>query len=148
METLERHRKALALPEQNMLAVNEATPLLNVTKAQMRGMTAEDCEEAALLLQQWSFHLQRRANLLQATVEWCEEAIRHVIAEDVSKMPGWSFDERRAVAVRRSEAASRFQALKVQAQVMAADIAYCPVRVENQARRFADLARTKVKQHG
>lgn len=148
MAELDRHQRALALPEYGQDLENEARDLLNVSRARIRGMSAEECEEAAILLQQLAFHLQRRQNRCDSTVLWCEESIRWVIAREVVVGRGYLFEERKALAIRQNAVASRLQALKVQAEVLARDIAYLSVRIENQARRFSDMAKIKGKQHG
>lgn len=145
---LDRQQNRLGLPARNQQAENEATSLLDVTRTELRGMSAEQCEEAAILLQQFSFHIQRWQNRCQSTIDWCEANIKHIIAPEVGKMPGYSLEERRPLAVRGNTAATKLQTLKVKAEGMATDIAYLSTRVENQARRFADLAKIKVKHHG
>lgn len=145
---LDRQQARLALPPQPAQIKNSVTPFMDLTQAQIRSMTAQECEEGAVLLQQLAFYVQRHYNRCQAVMDWCEERIRLVIAPDVGKMTGYSLEERRPLAVSRSPIAMKIQAVKSEAQSKLADIAYIPQRVENQARRLSDLAKTKVKQHG
>lgn len=145
---LDRRQASLALPPIRSDQESEVTGLLEVSRAQIRGMTAEECHEAAILLQQEAFHLQRYVNRCQAQVDWIESNIVYLLAPAEAAQRYVSPATRRALAVRNNPVAWEFHSRQVKARTLAADIAYLSSRVEWQAKFFDNMARTKGKQHG
>src|ERR1700732_5053898 len=95
---------------------NEATELLKATRARLRGMSAEECGEAAAILAQLGFHIQRALNWHRMVVDWCRECIDRMLTGGIARATGWKFEERRLHALRESKTAQQVDALWVRAQ--------------------------------
>lgn len=147
VEELDRRQANLALPTQNATGT-DVQVLLDMDRARIRGMTAEDCGEAALLLRSEAYYLQRYHNRVGAVAKWCEARLREIIAHDVGQVKGWSYQERAALAIRQNDAARRCNDVMVQAQTYAEDVNYLAARVEQAGQEYSNLARIKQKQHG
>lgn len=53
---------------------------LSITYEEMKSLTAEECDEASLLLTQQSFYLQQELNYHKSRYDWCESTLSYFIA--------------------------------------------------------------------
>jgi hypothetical protein len=121
----------------------ELLKYLDLTAAQLKGMDAEECGIGSVLLAQYSAYLQRVNNQERASIDWCEDNLQAIIRPRLPKVFGYSWEERRSNAIGESDQAKRFEQLMVAAKSRSARIGYLAGKVENTARRLAELAAIK-----
>lgn len=122
---------------------NEADRLLNLTRDQIRQMTALECSEAAYALEQFAFHLQRGINRQQSLANWAEQRVTRLIAPFVHQIPAYSPGERKATAIQQNDAAKETESVRVSAQLKVDRLSYLPGRVASLAKQMADISYNK-----
>lgn len=126
----------------------EAKKYLNITHAELSKMTDEQCGEASVVLAQFGFHLQKALNRETAIIAWCEDATGRAIAQQVTQYDAKSADERKALAIKDNDYATKLQMLKTQAQARVNKINYLPSKTEWLSRTLLELQQTKRRKNG
>lgn len=120
---------------------SEAKNILTIEPEMLKRMGAAQCSEAAVVLIQYAFYLQRVANRLQSRIRWAEESVRKTIAPILGEQRGYSFEERRLQAVRQDEAASKADEIRVKAQLKLDRVSYLSTKVESMSRALQNIKR-------
>jgi hypothetical protein len=145
---LDEQVKRLALPPVLNGIQSDVTKYLNMSEASLRGLTEEDCATAAALIQQESTLIQQQVNRCHSIMKWAEQRIQWIIAPVVNNMPGYGYQERRILAIRQNETATKYEEERMKAECLSIDIGYISLRLENQARILADVMKVKVRKNG
>jgi hypothetical protein len=132
--------RALGLPVGPSANGGETERLLSMPAEQTRGMSNEALMEAAFALHQEARYVQQKLNECRSLARWCDANIRHLVAEEASRLPGSWYEERRVLAVRRSPAALALEAAKAEMDLLAGWLAYQPERIREQAEMFKAIA--------
>lgn len=140
------YEKASGLP--SITPNSEAEQYLNMSHKELQPMTAELCGEAAVVLAQYSFHLQRCYNSELARITWAEDSIRRTITDSINQVRGASFEERKMQATKQNEYAFKLDQIRTWAKCRADKLSYLASKVEFLARTFLDLQQTKRRQNG
>lgn len=150
LSEIDRLERSLALPDfdKQDLALNAVTGLLEISREQLRGLSAEECQENAILLAQLAFHVQRKENRLKAVVEMCQANLPMLIAQTVGSQRGNSLEERRLLAIKNHPVAWKLKQLETQYQLQLTGLNYLAMRIEYYSRLFHEQAKIKGKQHG
>lgn len=122
---------------------NEVAKLLTMTPGDLREMDAVACAEAAVLLEEFAFHIQRAENRQKTRVNWANARIEKMIAPNLHKQPGYSHEERRAKAISQDDAAMATEQERLNAAVRLDRISYLSNRISTMAKRLAELASMK-----
>lgn len=148
-----RHAAILQLlqsyPEQIKLGVlqpdNETEKLLNLTRADLRRMTAEDCGEAAFILNRMATYIQLQYNQIQADIEWCQQNIDAIISRSVDKYGSQylPYEYRRNLAIMQDDVAKKLQGIIVQAKLRLTSLSFLATQIHAQARSLENLQQTK-----
>lgn len=127
---------------------SEAEKYLNMPHDELRKLSAEDCGEAAVVLAQLSFSIQKHYNQELARIGLCEEEIRRTITNEISQYRGNSFEERKMQAIRGNDKAIKLDRIKGWAQARANRLSYLASKIEFLSRTFLDYQQTKRRQAG
>lgn len=118
---------------------------LYLSQEEIRKMTAEDCSEACVLLNNFSFHLSRTINREKSKLRWCNEKIFKTVSERLTEYRYFSPEERMALAVKDDDYAQKIKSLSVKIQARIDRIEYLPIRIEKVSDMFSNLAYSKRK---
>lgn len=141
---LDDFEKSIGLPPLGSPNVT-ALALLDLTKEQLRGMTRDDCSEGAALLAQYSFYLQRVSNREKVIIDYCDSSINAIVRPRLNQQKGWSYDERRLLAIAENDVARHLEGVQVKAQTRLNRLGFLASKVENMSRRLSELADAKRK---
>jgi hypothetical protein len=131
---------SLGLPRLPPECSSEASRLLSLPPEAIRKLSGPECSEAAVLLMSYAVFLQRAAGREQSRARWAEESIRRITAVNAASQKGFSYQERLALAVRESPAASELDRARVMALSRLDRIVYVSTKVEGLARAFMSMA--------
>lgn len=143
---LEEYEKGCGLPKVQIHS--EAEQYLNMNHDDINRLSAEYCGEAAIVLAQYSFHLQRCYNAELARMTWAEDSIKRTITENINQVKGASFEERKMQATKQNEYAFKLDQIRTWAKCRADKLSYLASKVEFLARTFLDLQQTKRRING
>jgi hypothetical protein len=119
---------------------------INMSQHELNAMSAEDCNEAAVMLTSLAFHVAKACNKLRAKIRYCNEAILKCIASRTANYRYNSPDERKALAIQEDDFASNTKRQEVSLSCRLERIDYLSLRLEKVADMFASLAATKRRQ--
>lgn len=122
---------------------NEAMNLLEIEPEELRRMTAEECGEAAVILNSFAFHLQRAVNREMGRAKWADASVKKAITHSLGQQRGQSFEERRLLAIANDEAAAKLDQIGVQAQLRIERLSYLAAKAESVAKSFMGLQSTR-----
>jgi hypothetical protein len=143
---LDKYEKSKGLPD--VVPHGEAQQYLNINQAQLAKLTPEQCGEAAVMVAQFGFHLQKVYNREIGVINWCEDCIQRTITPELKQYNAPSADERKRLAIRGNEYASKLQRLKSIAQARVDRLSYLPAKVEWLSRTLLELQQTKRRGNG
>lgn len=143
-DALDRWESSLGLPVSCPVEVElEATRLLSISPRVLHAMGSADLGEAAYVLEQFAFFLQRATNREQTRLRRAEENVRRLIAPHLQKVSAYSWDERKLLAVRYSQAAREQDNERVEAQLRVDRLAYLAARVGGLVKAFQGLQQAR-----
>lgn len=143
---LKQYEKTCGLPD--IVPHSEAEQYLNISHKELQRLSSEECGEAAVVLAQYSFHLQRCLNAEIARMTWAEDTVKHTITDQLKQQGGNSFEERKMASIKHNEFAYKVDQIRMWAKCRADKLAYLASKVEFLARTFLDLQQTKRRQNG
>lgn len=154
----QKHQKIAALledyPEKigigKLKPVNEVNHFLTIEQSELRRMSAEECGEASVILNQSATYVQLEQNKISADIEWCESYLQFIIAGEIGNigtqyMP---YEYRKALAIKQNDVAMSLQGIITKAKLRMNLLNYLPNQLRNLSASFADLQQTKRQQRG
>lgn len=138
---LDEYERSVGLPE--IVPHSEAEQYLNMTHIELNRLTAIQCGEAAVVLAQYAFHIQRSHNKELARANWAEDSTDREVAASLNQHSAYSFKERRLLAVADNDYAVNLDKIKTWAKARAERLAYLATRVEFLSKTMLDLQQTK-----
>lgn len=118
---------------------------LYLSQDELKKMSSEDCAEACVLLNSFSFHLSRMLNKEKAKLRWCNEKILKAISSKLTDYRYFSPDERMALSVKDDDYAQKVKMLAVKIQARIDRTEYLPIRIEKVSDTFSNLSYNKRK---
>ena len=122
---------------------NEAKSLLEISPSALSQMNAEKCGEAAFLLFQFAFYLQKAVNKENSTIQWCEENLKLIVAKTVDQYTGYGYQERATKAILHNEAALKIDILRVEAGLRKNRICFLEDKVKLMGNALLTIQATK-----
>lgn len=121
---------------------------MGLSQAELKFVTYEECGEAALMLSDYAFHVQKLYNKEEALVDWCKEEIWLTIAPQMEqyRQAGQSYEERYYLAVHGNEYTKRLHQLKTGCGARAKQLSFLCQRLENMAEKYRNLQYAKRNQ--
>jgi hypothetical protein len=122
---------------------NEAKKLLNMNRNEIEKLSPQDCAASALILNELSFHVQRAYNREIARVNWAEQTVKEVVANEVSNYKGYSYQERLFQAIKNNEHARTLSKIKKYAKQRSDRLSFLSSGLNNRADIFLSIQRAK-----
>lgn len=125
----------------------EVELLMRLTRAELKVLSPEDCSEAAIILEQYSFYIQRVFNLDKARHDWCVEQVNRLIAPTLNQYGTnyTKYDEKRMLAVKDNDVASKLDFQRIKSMNRMNRLEYLSGKVGSYAHKFNKLAESKAK---
>jgi hypothetical protein len=127
---------------------NEVERFLAMTTMEIRRLNAEECGEAAVVLNQAGTYIQLQLNTLRADIDWCNKYVDWIVAGPITHYGGkyTPFEYRRLLASKDNDVATKLHKIVSDAELQAKCIEYLPNQLRATARSFSDLQQTKRSQ--
>ena len=121
----------------------EATQYMHMARNQIEKLSPQDCASAALILNELSFHIQRAYNREIARVNWAEDTIKTLVAQEVHNYKGYSYAERLEQAIKNNTHAMKLKKIKVYAKQRSDRLSFLSSNINNRADIFLAVQRSK-----
>ena len=144
---LDEYEKGIGLPQYNsgQFANEELEHYFSMDRKILESMTPQDCGEIAYRLGQFSFHIQRSINRELARVNWAEENIKEVIADELNSYKGYGYIEKASQAIKHNDNANSLNKIKKYAKMRADRLQYTATSVKNLSDILLNIQRSKLK---
>ena len=154
--TEKRRQKIIRLIEEYPIQIglgklqptNEVERYLNLTQAEIRRMTAEECGEAAYFISRAMTYIQLETNKIQADINWCEQYTQWLIAPIIQTVGGQytPFDYRRILAIKQNDTAMTLQKIISAGKTRLDTMAFITNQLRGVLTTFEGLQQTKRNQ--
>jgi len=127
---------------------NEVERFLTMQTTEIRRLNAEECGEAAVVLNQAATYIQLELNRMQADAAWCNQYIDWLIAQNITQYGTQytPFEYRKVLAIKDHDIAMQLQQIVTQIQLRVQSMSYIPNQLRATAASFSDLQQTKRSQ--
>ena len=113
---------------------------LYLSQEELSKMNAEQCSEACVLLNSFSFHITRVINKEKTKIRWCNERILSAIANNLAEYRYFSPEERIALCIKDNDYAKKIKKLAGLIQARIDRIEYLPIRIEKVSESLSGLS--------
>lgn len=124
-------------------AKSEALRYMDLPIDERKKITPENAADAVLVLAQFAAYISRVVQKEESKMFWLSEEIMKVIASRVNQQKGYSFEERKALAIAENEAAQRLERLRRESQAKWKRLAFHAMRVEKIAMAYQNLSNVR-----
>lgn len=121
----------------------ELNQYLTMSRDVLEKLTTEDCGQIAYRLGQFAFHVQRTLNREIARINWAEETLKEVIADDINNYKGYGYIEKSAQAIKHNDRASSLNKIKKFAKQRADRLTYLATSIKNLSDILISIQKTK-----
>ena len=145
----ERHARILRLLDEysiklglgRLQATNEVEKYLNLSQADIRRLTPEECGEAAYLLNRAALYVQNEINKAQADINWCQTYIDFLIAKSIESVGGqyMPHDCKKTLAIRQNDVAMKLQEIITSAKLRLDAMSFIPNHLRALAGTFEKI---------
>ena len=123
---------------------SELQKYLTMNRDDLERLTPEDCAQIAYRLGQFSFHVQRTLNREIARVNWSEETIKDVIADEVNNYKGYGYIEKSLQAIKNNDKAASLNKIKKYAKQRSDRLQYLAGNIKNLSDILLSIQKIKV----
>ncbi len=148
---LDEYEHSVGLPvyHANGLSETDLQKHLTMNRNQLEKLGPQECAEIAYILGQFSFHIQRTANRETARLNWADETIKEVIADEINNYKGYGYVEKSMQAIKHNEKANKLNKIKRYARQRVDRLCYLSNSIKNLSDILLSIQRAKmVKQNG
>lgn len=121
----------------------ELNQYLTMSRDVLEKLTTEDCGQIAYRLGQFAFHVQRTLNREIARINWAEETLKEVIADDINNYKGYGYVEKSAQAIKHNDRASSLNKIKKFAKQRADRLTYLATSIKNLSDILISIQKSK-----
>lgn len=118
---------------------NPVDDYLNMPIERMRKLSQDECREIALCLSQYAVFIQRCYNEQMGIFNNAKNKLDRMIVGEMQQIKAVTTDERKIIAIKGNEAASKMDQIKNEAFFKANQISNLAVHVDKLAKRYEDL---------
>jgi hypothetical protein len=146
-EVLDEYEKGMGLPvyQGTQFSNDELEHYFSMDRKVLEKMTPQDCGEIAYRLGQFSFHVQRSINRELARLNWAEENIKEVIADEINNYKGYGYIEKSMQAIKHNDNASALNKIKKYARMRSDRLQYIANSIKNLSDILLNIQRSKLK---
>jgi hypothetical protein len=122
----------------------ELQSYLTMNRDVLEKLTPEDCAQIAYRLAQFSFHVQRTLNREIARLNWSEETIKDVIADEINNYKGYGYMEKSLQAIKNNDKALALNKIKKYAKQRSDRLQYLAGNIKNLSDILLSIQKTKI----
>jgi hypothetical protein len=131
----------------NIFSEEELNGYLHMTRDELEKTTPEICGEIAYRLGQFAFHIQRSINREISRINWADETIKDIIADEINNYKGYGYIEKSLQAIKHNDKAAALNKIKKYAKQRSDRLQYLANSVKHLSDIMLSIQKTKVK-HG
>lgn len=124
---------------------NDVEKYLNLTEADLRRMSAEDCGIAAYIVAKAMTYVQLQTNQIQADMNWCNQYIQWMVAKVLHTVGGQytPVEYKRLLAIQQNDTAQTLYKVVINAQAKLDSMAFVTTQLRGVLNTLEGLQQTK-----
>lgn len=119
----------LGLPNLRTQIHSQTENILSMNPEEIARLTLIECGEAATLLSLVALQFQRLYNRESAKMLWADACVKKLLAKALPRTPGYSYDERRQLALSDNARAMEFEVIRLEAQLRAEQLNFLSAKI-------------------
>ena len=134
-----------SIRDDNLLNISkpQVTQYFDMSVAQLRILSAEECGEIAYILSRYNLYIQQVLSKYIARINWCDSNINWIISETVHNYEARSFEERKMIAIRDHDVCFKLIKLKTDSKLIVDKLYGVTQRVDTMINTLIELQRSK-----
>lgn len=125
---------------------NNIDKYLNMEEEDLHKMSAEECGNAAYLLNKMALYLQRVINKEQQRITWATNVIESMLVKKLNNYSAFKTDDKMKEAIQDDAVAQKLDSIRNFAKQRIDRLSYLPARVSGMANSLDSLQQTKRRQ--
>ena len=144
---LDENENSIGFNPYNNVFQHNMEQYFSMTRDDIESMSPEDCAQVSYVLGQFAFHIQRSINREIARVNWAEDSIKEVIADEINNYKGYGYIEKSLQAIKHNDKASSLNKIKKYAKQRSDRLSYLANNIKNLSDIMLSVQKAKAK-HG
>ncbi len=146
---LDEYEKSIGigLYKPDCFSEEELNTYFQMSRDELEKTTPEVCGEIAYRLGQFAFHIQRSINRELSRLNWADETIKEIIADELNNYKGYGYVEKSLQAIKHNEKALSLNKIKKYAKQRSDRLQYLANSIKHLSDIMLSIQKTKVK-HG
>jgi hypothetical protein len=147
---LDDYESSIGLPRYALdsMPEDELNTYLTMSRDVLEKLTVDDCGQISYRLGQFSFHVQRTLNREIARVNWADETLKEIIADDINNYKGYGYLEKSAQAIKHNDRATSINKIKKYAKQRSDRLTYLSSSIKNLSDILISIQKAKGSRHG
>jgi hypothetical protein len=143
---LDEYETKLGLPkyEEYSFDESELQEYLSMPRNVLEKFTPIMCAEVAFRLAQFSFYLQRSINRENARINWAEQTVKEIIANEINNYKGYGYLEKSLQAIANNSKANSLSKIQRYAQQRSDRLSYLASSIKNLSDILIAIQRNKI----
>lgn len=146
---LDEYKKSIGMGsyKPDSFSEEELNGYFQMSRDELEKTTPETCGEIAYRLGQFAFHIQRSINREISRLNWADETIKEIIADEINNYKGYGYIEKSLQAIKHNDKALSLNKIKKYAKQRSDRLQYLANSVKHLSDIMLSIQKTKVK-HG
>ncbi len=144
---LDEYENSIGFNPYNNVFQHNMEQYFSMTRDDIESMSPEDCAQVSYVLDNFAFHIQRSINREIARVNWAEDSIKEVIADEINNYKGYGYIEKSLQAIKHNDKASSLNKIKKYAKQRSDRLSYLANNIKNLSDIMLSVQKAKAK-HG
>jgi hypothetical protein len=142
---LDEYEKSVGLGsyKSDLFPEDEINLYFSMNRDHIEKLNPEDCLQIAYRLGQFALHVQRSTNREIARLNWADETIKEVIADEINNYKGYGFLEKSIQAIKHNDKAESLNKIKKYAKQRSDRLSYLSGNIKNLSDILMMVYRTK-----
>lgn len=146
-KVLDEYESGIGLGSYNAAVFSEVelNQYLQMNRDELEKLTPEGCGEIAYRLGQFAFHVQRSLNRELSRLNWADETIKEIIADEINNYKGYGYIEKALQAIKHNDKAASLNKIKKYAKQRSDRLQYLATNIKNLSDILLSIQKIKVK---
>lgn len=144
---LDEYENSVGFKPYNNVFQHNMEQYFSMTRDDIESLSPEDCAQISYVLGQFAFHIQRSINREIARVNWAEDSIKEVIADEINNYKGYGYTEKSLQAIKHNDKANSLNKIKKYAKQRSDRLSYLANNIKNLSDIMLSVQKAKAR-HG
>jgi hypothetical protein len=127
----------------NIGVKDEVDGYINLSILELNKMSAEECGNAAYIIEQRAYHVQMQLNKEVARITWADDLIEKAVLPRMNNYKAFKDEDKMKLAIQDDDYTKKLQEIKIYARMRIDRLSFMANRLNNLANKLDSLQQTK-----